>query len=221
MVDTSIYMLNEIRPVQPEDDLKTIMKRFKKTGFSVLPVVNAENKVCGTVFREDIEFLEDRSQKLESYRHLIRMLYVDVSMGWFEVFQFFANNKCDLIPIADREMHYLGYYELIDFLDILTNTPFLHEDGVILTISKGVKDYSFTEITQIVEANNATLFGAFVSKIDEDIASIVLKLSVHDINNTKLSFRRYGYQIVNEKEDDKYIDNLKERSDYLEKYLNI
>jgi hypothetical protein len=84
-----------------------------------------------------------------------------------------------------------------------------------------MKDYSFSEITQIVETNNATLFGAFVSGIEDGQSEIVLKLSYHDINNTIQTFRRYGYRILNEFKEDKYIDYLNERSAYLEKYLNI
>ncbi len=115
----------------------------------------------------------------------------------------------------------IGYYELDDFLNIFRCTPFLHEQGVILVVAKGVNDYSFSEISQIVESNNATLFGAFVSKIENDIAQITLKLSLHDINNTLHSFRRYNYQILNDFEKDKYLEELNDRSNYLQKYLNI
>jgi hypothetical protein len=106
-------------------------------------------------------------------------------------------------------------------LNIFKCTPFLHEEGVILVISRDINDYSFSEITQIVESNNATLFGAFVSKIENNMAEITLKLSLHDINNTLHSFRRYNYEILNEFEKDDYLEELNERSNYLQKYLNI
>ena len=88
-------------------------------------------------------------------------------------------------------------------------------------VAKNATDYSFSEISQIVESNNATLFGAFVSKVEDDSVQITLKLSLHDINNTLHSFRRYNYEIVNEFEKDKYIDELNQRSEYLQRYLNI
>ena len=53
------------------------------------------------------------------------------------------------------------------------------------------------------------------------MAHITLKLSLHDINNTLHSFRRYNYEILNEFEKDKYLEELNERSNYLQKYLNI
>lgn len=35
------------------------------------------------------------------------------------------------------------------------------------------------------------------------------------------TFRRYNYEIISEHQEDTYITNLKERSDYLDKYLNM
>ena len=40
-------------------------------------------------------------------------------------------------------------------------------------------------------------------------------------NNIIQTFRRYNYEIISEHQEDNYINNLKERSEYLDKYLNI
>ena len=220
MIAIENYITNDIKPLKLKDDIDKALKIFKENNFSHLPVVS-KKKFCGVLFREEVELGFDSGQKVMDLKHLFQPIHVSEKMGWFEILQFFINNHCNLIPVLNTEDHYIGYFELDDFINILESTPFLHEDGIVLTISKGVRDYSFSEITQIVEANDASLYGIFISKIENDTASIVLKLSAHDISNTMLSFRRYGYQIVNEKSNDKYLDELKERSDYLKKYLNI
>ena len=220
MIPIENYITNDIEPLRLKDDIQKAQKLFKNNNFSLLPVVDKKN-FCGILWREEVEDIFDSGQKVRDLKHLFQPIHVSENMSWFEIFQFFIKNSCNLIPVLDSEDHYIGYFELDDFMKIFETTPFLHENGIVLTISKGIMDYSFSEITQIVETNDATLFGIFISKIENDIASIVLKLSVHDISNTMLSFRRYGYQIVNEKSNDKYLDELKERSEYLKKYLNI
>ncbi|MES2486331.1 MAG: acetoin utilization protein acuB, partial [Bacteroidota bacterium] len=35
------------------------------------------------------------------------------------------------------------------------------------------------------------------------------------------TFRRYNYDIITEHQEDAYLNTLKDRSDYLDKYLNI
>ena len=220
MIDTANYIVNEIAPLKLEDTLADARALFLSEHYSHFPVADGK-KFCGVLARTDAEFFTAERKPLKSVKHLFRHISVSPDLGWFEVLQFFTHNHCNLIPVVDKNNEYLGYYELDDFLQLFESTPFLHEQGVVLTISKGIHDYSFSEITQIVEANEASLLGIFISKIEDDMVSIVLKLSMHDIDNTKLSFRRYGYNIVNEKTDDKYFDNLRERSDYLKKYLNL
>jgi Mg/Co/Ni transporter MgtE len=175
----------------------------------------------GTISLKQAEERTDLSTKLGDVRSLLNPVYVLNTMDWFDVLQVFATNNCNALPVIDKEKNYLGYYEIEDFLGLFRQTPFLHENGMTLIISKGVNDYSFSEIAQIIESNNATLFGAFVSAIDQEMAEIILKISLHDISNTIQTFRRYGYHIINEIHEDRYLQYLKERADYLEKYLNI
>ena len=60
-----------------------------------------------------------------------------------------------------------------------------------------------------------------MSKIEGDLATITLKISTTSLNEIIQSFRRYSYNIVSGHEDDSYLETLKRRSQYLDKYLNM
>ena len=219
-MQTIDYISNDVKPFSLNDKIDKVKNLFIQSSFSHLPIVN-QNVFYGTIAKQDIEFIDFNNKKLNAIQNQLKPFYVSNKMNWFEVLQFFATHKTNLMPVLDSNKKYLGYYELDDFLNIFKCTPFLHEDGVVMVIAKGVNDYSFSEIIQIVESNNATLLGAFVSKIENDMAHITLKLSLHDINNTLHLFRRYNYHILNEFEKDEYLEKLHDRSNYLKKYLNI
>ncbi len=219
-MQTANYILNDIRPFSLETPMEEVKDTFRKTRYSHLPVVEGEI-YFGALKRSELDLIKSPGSRLMDHRQMIQPFYATDRMNWFEVLQYFATYNTNLMPILNSEKKYLGYFELDDFLNQFKCTPFLHEEGVILVVAKNVKDYSFSEISQIVESNNATLFGAFVSKIEDETAQITLKLSLHDINNTLHSFRRYNYEIINEFEKDKYIDELNQRSEYLQRYLNI
>jgi len=220
MTVTEIYILKETKPLRLEDKLEKAVQLLEDSGYSHLAVVR-KGVYEGTISLKQAEERTDLSTKIGDVRSLLNPVYVLNTMDWFDVLQVFATNNCNAIPVIDKEKNYLGYYEIEDFLGLFRQTPFLHENGMTLVISKGVNDYSFSEIAQIIESNNATLFGAFVSAIDQEMAEIILKISLHDISNTIQTFRRYGYHIINEIHEDRYLQYLKERADYLEKYLNI
>ena len=44
---------------------------------------------------------------------------------------------------------------------------------------------------------------------------------IKDINEIIQTFRRYNYSVLSLHEDDFYLQDLKDRSDYLQKYLDM
>jgi len=155
-----------------------------------------------------------------TYSH-IDLFYVNEHTNWLDVIEAFAKNESNIMPVLDRENRYIGYYELTEILDLFNNTPFLSEPGGILVVEKGLKDYSFSEIAQIVESNNGKLLGAFISEAKDDMVQITIKLNNSNLNEVLQTFRRYSYNVIFGNDDDVFIDTLKDRSDYLDRYLNI
>jgi chemotaxis receptor (MCP) glutamine deamidase CheD len=88
-------------------------------------------------------------------------------------------------------------------------------------VEKHLKDYSFSEIAQIVEGNNTRLLGAFITTIENETAQITLKIGDANINEVLQTFRRYHYSIISGSTEDKFLEELRQRSDYLDKYLNV
>jgi len=72
-----------------------------------------------------------------------------------------------------------------------------------------------------VESNNGKLLGMFVSSAEADKIQITVKIALGSLNDIIQTFRRYNYEIISEHQEDNYLNALKERSDYLDKYLNI
>ncbi len=133
----------------------------------------------------------------------------------------FVVNHANILPVIDKNQFYLGYYELNDILKLFLETPFLNENGYVIMVEKNILEYNFSEISQIVEVNNAKILGAFITKRNADMVQITIKISDHDISNTLQSFRRYNYNVIAGNIEDQYFEQLKERSAYLQKYLNI
>jgi hypothetical protein len=97
----------------------------------------------------------------------------------------------------------------------------LKEQGGIIVVQKEVLDYSMSQITQIVESNNGKVLGLFISDATVQTVQVTVKISLGPMNEIIQTFRRYNYEIISEHQEDNYINNLKERSEYLDKYLNI
>ena len=142
-------------------------------------------------------------------------------MMWMDVLEIFARNQSNLIPVLDENNAYIGYYEIPDIIRIFNETPFLKEPGGIIIVEKGIREYSMGQIVQIVESNNGKILGVFISEATADTVQVTIKVTLGGINEIIQTFRRYNYEIVSEHVEDTYLNSLRERSDYLDKYLNI
>ena len=98
---------------------------------------------------------------------------------------------------------------------------FSKANGSILIIEKNATDFTFSQISQIVESNHAQILGAFISQTTEQITQITLKITEVNLNEIIQTFRRYNYTVLSEHHEDSYLNSLKERSDYLDTYLKI
>lgn len=214
------YITNDIKPLQLTDAVKKAKNIFNKLIFTHLPVVK-DNRLLGLVIEEDIQNSQEENKQIASLQYLFEYFYAKESDNWFQLFQKFASTEANILPILNENKEYLGYIELQDILHNINNTPFLSEEGTVLIVSIEKEHYSLSRIAQIIESNNATLFGAFISSVKDNITEVTLKLSSENLNAIIQTFRRYNYTIESGFHEDMYLKELKERSDYLQKYLDI
>ena len=202
-----------------EDSVKDVVKFFKNSTFSHVAIT--ENDIfLGVAAENDMAVLETVNS-FDDYRYSLEAFFVTKETSWLDVLEAFARNEANIIPVLDENSKVLGYYNLNDIVGEFIETPFFTEPGGILVVAKGIKDYSFSEIAQIVEGNNTKLIGAFISELRNDIVQITLKMGSSNLNEVIQTFRRYNYSIIFGHTDDQFLENLKQRSDYLDKYLNV
>lgn len=213
------YIINDVKPLTLLSTVGEAQTIFNELTYSHIPVCE-NNHLIGCVAETDIHCF-DSNLLLSDVKYTIELFYTPFSSGWLEILERCARQTSNIMPVLNEQDNYLGYFELTDIISIFNETPFLGEQGGILVVSKGISDYSFSEISQIVESNEAKLLGAFISSIENDVVHITLKISNSSLNNIIQTFRRYSYEIVSTHEEDNYIKSLKDRSKYLNKYLNI
>ncbi|OYQ37454.1 acetoin utilization protein acuB [Flavobacterium cyanobacteriorum] len=210
---------NNIKPLRTTDPIASAQDLFSEYPFSHFPVME-DDIYIGSASAEDIE-LVDIEKTLDDVRYNLERFFVRDNMIWLDVLEVFAKNETNIVPVLDKDNKYLGHYELADIITFFHETPFLKEDGGILIVEKGTGDYTMSEVAQIVESNNGRLLGMFISEANVDRVQITLKISLGGLSEIIQTFRRYNYEIVSEHQEDAYLNILKDRSDYLDKYLNI
>lgn len=219
MTEITNYITTDYKAIDSQESIAVVQDFFDDLTFSHFPVLE-EGIYIGSIVSDDIETF-DADKKVSDYKYTLEHFFARTSMIWLDVLEVFAKNRTNLVPVLDENNKYVGYYEIEDIIKFFHETPFLKEQGGIIVIKKALLDYSMSQITQIVESNNGKLLGLFISEADSISVQVTLKISLGPMNEIIQAFRRYNYEIISEHQDDNYINNLKDRSDYLDKYLNI
>lgn len=213
------YILNDIKPLDGNTSIRELQLVFNQLTYTHVPVKH-EGVYVGCFSETDAHCFET-DKEINDYKYALEGFYVRQKTNWLDVLEAFAQNSCNIMPVLNDKNVYLGFYELRDIIGLFNETPFFSEHGGILVVEKGLNDFSFSEVSQIVESHNGKLLGCFISKIENDVAQITVKIGNTGLNDILQSFRRYSYNVVSGHEEDTYLENLRERSEYLNKYLNI
>ncbi len=212
------YILKDFKPLTLKCKIGKAQKLCENLPITHIPVVE-NGKLLGCFSQSDIRTIEDIEQNVENFTDLFYQYHSDTKSSTLELLSIFADNDANIIPVIS-ENNYIGYIELADILDNFSSTPFLANDGFTLIVQKNNIEYSMSEISQIVESNSGVLLGAYQSEMTTDVVTMTLKIASQEINEIIQTFRRYNYVIITEHKDDFYLEDLKNRSDYLQKFLN-
>ena len=213
------HIINDLTPLEADAKISELRVVFNQLTYSHIPI-QKNGVFLGCLSENDI-YCFDSDKIINDILYAIEGFYVKKNSTWLNVLGEFASNDCNIMPVLDSKNNYVGYYQLIDVISLFNKTPFLSEPGGIIIVEKAYNDYSLSEISQIIESNNVKLLGLFVSSQEDDMTQITIKIENSGLNAIFESLRRYGYNIILGHEDDEFLKMLKDRSSYLNRYLNL
>ncbi|MCH7785548.1 MAG: acetoin utilization protein acuB [Bacteroidetes bacterium] len=218
-MNTQQYIINDIKPFEVTTKIKDVQNMFNQLTSSHI-LVKKKAEYIGCISENDVHSF-DGNKLLSDYLIALEYFFVRDNTNWLDILEAFALHNSNIMPVLGKDNKYLGYYELSDIMSLFNNTPFLNEVGGIIVVEKGIREYSFSEICQIIESNDVKILGVIISKIENDNIQATIKIGNTGMNAIVQTFRRYNYNIISNHEEDKFLEDLKDRSKYLDRYLNI
>lgn len=186
-----------------------------------LPIVN-DKEFLGLISEVDIYDMNMPEEPLGNHPLSLFMPYVLEHQHVFEIMEVVSRLKLSLVPVLDSKKNYLGVITMVDLLHYFAQLSALRNPGGIIIVELNSNDFSMTQISQIVEGNDAKILSAYITPHqDSTKLELTLKLNVTDLTSIIQTFNRYNYSIKGSfmKFDDEE-DLLDERYDLLMRYLN-
>ena len=214
------YINNDFNPIPINTLVSQVKAIFKDLPFTHFPIVD-QGKLIGMLAQSDIMHLPKDDKEMGEIPHFFQFYKVFSETNCIDLLSLFAKNDTDILPIVDEKNMYLGYFELDDIIRLFYNTPFLIQNATTLIVEKLTKNFTMSELVQIVESNGINILGMYLSEMNEQYTQITMRIETENINEVIQSLRRYDYEVLTQNDSDLLIEQLKERSLYLRKFYDI
>ena len=189
---------------------------------SHLPIVNNED-FLGLISDKDIYDLNMSEEPIGNHNLSLFSPYVTGNQHVYEVMELASRMMLTVIPVLDQNNHYHGLITLTDLLHYFADMSAIKQPGGILVLDINTNDYSLTQISQIVESNDAKILSLYITSHSLTTKmEVTLKINRQDLSSIIQTFNRYNYTIkasfMNQDDMDSLYEN---RYDLFMKYLNI
>ncbi|MEQ9297676.1 MAG: CBS domain-containing protein [Cyclobacteriaceae bacterium] len=211
-----------IPPLKPTDEVDKAVMWMEELRVSELPVVD-EGKFLG-ILNEDLIF--DNNSDEGVVQNLVltgNNSFLNEQSHYYEILKMSYDESVSLVAILDTDDKYLGVVSIKDVVEAFAQTSSITSPGAIFILSMNSTDYSLTEISRLVESNDAKIISSHTA-VDADDPSIVrltLKINTEDASKVLATLERFGYSVVSQFNNQSSEDNDKDRYDILMKYLQI
>jgi len=216
-------LISETVPVlKPSDTGQQALNWMDMFRISHLPVVNGK-AYLGLVSDKFIEDLNLAEVPIETSNLQLPAPHIHREQHVFEVASIMYKLNISLLPVVDDEHNYIGSITLPDLSMRLARLISILEPGGVIVLQTTRNNYSASQISQIIEGNDAKILSLYVNRIDNtDNLEITIKLDQVDLSSVIQTFTRYDYQISAVYMDDSILHSLYEdRLELFLRYMNI
>ncbi len=189
---------------------------------SHLPIVNNLD-FLGLISDSDIYDMNQPEEAIGNHELTLLKPYVRDNQHLFEVIGIAARLKLTVIPVLDENNHYLGVITSSDLIRHVASLSSLEQPGGIIVLEMTDRDYSLSQIAQIIESNNIKVLSMYItSPSDSTRLEVTLKVNETDLLPVIRTFERYNYDVKTWITANDSLDRFySERFDLLMKYLNM
>ena len=186
-----------------------------------LPIVN-HREFLGLISDSDIYDLNNPDEPVGNHQLSLQKPFVNEDQHIYEVIELLSRLELTLVPVLNDEKQYLGAITQEDLTRKFAHLSAMQQPGGIIELEMNEHDYSLSEISQIVESNNARILSLYVaSSQDNTKLRVTLKINFTDLTSIMETFNRYNYTVVSSHTNNEDLDEFyQERFDVFLKYLN-
>lgn len=210
-----------IPPLKPSDSGKKALRWMEEFRVPQLPVVNKQ-QFLGLISDIDVLGFSDLNLPISHYSLSLIRPFINENQHVYDAVKFATNNKFSIVPVLNDAQQYIGVITMHDLVESFAELKSVKVPGGIIILEFSSKDFSFAEVAQVVESNDARILSSNIN-VSDDQTRIELTLKINKLDLTRIlaSFYRYSYTVKASFHHSDQQEDLQNRYDSFMNYMNI
>ena len=219
----AIEIINQmIPPLKMTDPASKAIKWMEELRTIQLPVL--KNGYYKGLISENIILEENNLDKsIEEFTLEGEKCFVYFHQHIYDVIKIASDNHAKIIAVLDEDNQYHGVINIEDTIAAFAQTAAVQSAGGIIVLSLNQIDYSLTEVSRLIEAENAKILSTWITDdvLDPSKIKLTIKTNKTDLSHITATLERFGYKIIARFHETKHTATEQERLDILMKYLEM
>jgi len=186
-----------------------------------LPIVEGD-KFIGIISEEDLLQAENDHAELETLQQSFGNASVKTTEHFLKAIQIAVENALSVVPIINGENEIMGAIAYNDLLKNASEFMSLNEPGGLIVLEMESNQYSFNEISRLIETNDAQITQLNTSNdAQTGLMEVTIRVNKPEISDIVATFQRYDYNVKYFFGEELYVNELRSNYDNLMNYLKI
>jgi len=212
---------NNIPQLQLQDTVAKALQLFSDFKVSHLPVV-AEEKFVGLISEEDLLDANNKNMLIELLQKDFILASINENDHFLQAVNISNQYQTNIVPVINFDKELVGTISGQTLLRTLGYFSGSQEIGGIIVLEMERNEFTISEISRIVESNEATVLHLNTTIQPE---TGLLRVTIH-INKKELSavvaaFERYEYNVIYYFGEEKFENEIQSNYRHLMNYLDI
>jgi CBS domain-containing protein len=186
-----------------------------------LPIVDGERYI-GIVSEDDLLMVDNNHLELSAIQQSFGNTAVKNNEHFLKAIQVAAENGLSVVPIINEDNNLTGSVAYRDLLKHAAEFMSLNEPGGLIVLEVESNQYSFNEISKLVETNDAQITQLNTSNDPETgMMQVTIRINKAEVSDIVATFQRYEYTVKYYFGEELYVNELRSNYDNLMNYLKI
>jgi CBS domain-containing protein len=184
--------------------------------------VSENEKYMGLISEETLMQVTDDSSEISEIKESFPILFVKENDHFLKALQMAVDNRLSIVPVLGEDNELIGVVSYRELLKQASEFMNIKEPGGLIVLETESNNYSFSEISRLVETNDAQITQLNTNTdVVTGLMQITIKLNKSEISDIVSTFQRYEYNVKYYFGEELYENELRSNYDNLMNYLKL